>query len=157
MDTILQFAQTYSSEYEYSSSASDDVSAGVLVFLLGFYVFFIFLSLAIYIASSIGLMKIFNKAGVPGWAAWIPFFNNWKMLEIGGQQGFWAVLAIIPVVNIVSTVYLYIAMYHIGKKLGKDGAFLLWAFFVAPVWFLWLGFDKSTWNDSAATAPSLHQ
>ena len=78
------------------------------------------------------------------------------MLEIGGQPGFWAVLSIIPVVNIVGAVFLYIAMFHIGKKLGKGGEFVLWAIFLPYVWYPWLAFDKSVWNDTASTAPSLH-
>lgn len=76
------------------------------------------------------------------------------MLEIGGQQGFWAILAIIPFVNIISAVFTYIAMYNIGLKLGKDGAYVLLAIFLPPVWFILMAIDKSPWND-AAGAPSL--
>ena len=158
MNTLLYLAQSYSTEYDsyssYDSSASDEA---VALFILGIWGFFMILSIAVYVATSLGLMKIFDKAGVPGWMAWVPFLNNWKMLEIGGQQGFWAVLSIIPVINIASAIFIYIAMYHISKKLGKDGVFILWALFFTPVWFLWLGFDKSTWNEAAASAPSLHQ
>src|SRR5690606_36109788 len=101
------------------------------------------------------LMKIFKKSGMgQPWAAWVQFYNNWKMLEIGGQQGFWSVLAIVPIVNLVSAVFMYIAMYNIGLKLQKEGAFVLFALFLSPVWLIWLAFDKSTWHGSAG-APSL--
>jgi hypothetical protein len=52
---------------------------------------------------------------------------------------------------------MYIAMYHIGKKLGKDGVFVLLAIFLPIVWLIWLAVDKSKWNDKASTAPSLHR
>lgn len=121
-----------------------------------FFLAFIFTAI-FYVIYAIFLGKIFKKAGVQSWVAWVPFYNSWKLLEIGGQQGFWAVLAIIPIVNIVSTIFMYIAMYHIGKKLGKDGAFVLLAIFLPIVWLIWLAIDKSTWNDKASSAPSLHK
>ena len=157
MNTFLQFAQSYDSYNSYSSTGAEGAETAVAAFIIGLYLFFLALSVGAYILTALGLMKIFNKAGVPGWMAWVPFLNNWKLLEIGGQQGFWAVLSIIPVASIVSSVYTYIAMYHVGLKLGKEGVFLLWAIFIPPVWFLWLGFDKSTWNDGSSSAASLHQ
>lgn len=129
----------------------------MLGFILMIWAFMLLLTIGAYVVSAISLMKIFEKAGVAGWIAWVPFYNNWKMLEIGGQQGFWAILAVIPLVNIAAAVFLYIAMYHIGLKLGKSGSFLLFGIFLPIVWLLWLAFDKSTWNESASPAPSLHQ
>ena len=100
-------------------------------------------------------MQIFKKAGVKPWIAWVPFYNNWKLLELGGQQGFWAVLAIVPFVNIVAAIFLYIAMFHVGKKFGKDGAFVLLAIFLPFVWLIWLAVDKSKFNDEASTVRSI--
>lgn len=145
----------YTYTYESTNNLTNADAAGILGVIFLFWGIALIFSLAAYVVSSISLMKIFDKAGVPGWAAWVPFYNTWKMLEIGGQQGFWAVLSIIPVVNIASAVFLYIAMYHIGLKLGKSGSFILFGIFLPIVWMLWLAFDKSIWNDSASTAPSL--
>lgn len=156
MNIITSFAEGYNSTmYSYSTSTESvdpAVAAGILFFLFAFYFLFI---AVMYVVSSLALMKIFKKAGVPGWIAWVPFYNSWKMLEIGGQQGFWAVLAIIPFANIVSAVFTYIAMYHIGKKLDKEGVFVLLAIFLPLVWLIWLAVDKSKWNDKASSAPSL--
>ncbi len=163
MNTLTYLAQSYYYESQYaepyysSSSSSDAAAAAAAVFVLFFMTFMFFLWIGIYVVVALSLMKIFKKAGVPGWAAWVPFYNNWKLLEIGGQQGFWAVLAIIPIVNIASAVFMYIAMYHIGKKLGKGGEFVLWAIFIPLVWFIWLAVDKSKWHDKASSAPSLHK
>ena len=112
------------------------------------------LSVIMYVLTSLCLMSIFKRAGVKPWIAWVPFYNQWKMLEIGGQQGFWVVLSIIPVVNIVSVVFMYIAMYNIGLKFGKGGAFVLLAIFLPVVWLIWLAVEKNPWDETAG-APSL--
>lgn len=151
MNTLTLFAQSY------SSTLTNAEAAGLAVFIVFFYGLMFLFGIALYVVTSLCLMRIFAKAGVKQWVAWVPFYNNWKLLEIGGQQGFWAVLTIVPIVSIVSAVFTYIAQYHVGKKLGKDGTFVLWAIFLPLVWFIWLAVDKSTWNDKASTAPSLHQ
>lgn len=157
MELLHIFAQS-TRYYDYSSSSrsSEDVAvntaAALIALLFAFIVFAV-----IYAYFAFCLMNIFKKAGVPKWIAWVPFYNNWKLLEIGGQQGFWAVLAVIPFVNVVAAVFMLIAQYHIGKKLGKGGEFVLWAIFLPVVWYPWLAFDKSTWNETGSTAPSLHR
>jgi hypothetical protein len=153
LSTLAQYYTTY--DYNYSSSNVDPAAAAAIT--AGVIVFMLIVAAVTYILFAIFLSKVFKKAGVPSWIAWVPFYNSWKLLEIGGQQGFWAVLAIIPIVNYVSAVFMYIAMYHIGKKFGKDGAFVLLAIFLPIVWLIWLAVDKSTWNDKASTAPSLHK
>ena len=74
------------------------------------------------------------------------------MLELGGQKGWWAILMLVPVVNIVALVFYFIAAYYIGLKLGKEGVFVLLAIFLPIVWLIWLAFDKSTWNNAAPAA-----
>lgn len=154
--TLAQYG--YDNSYYYSSPStlsSGDAAALAgfsLMFMLAVFVF----AAAAYVVAALCLMRIFKKAGVTNaWAAWVPFYNNWKLLEIGGQQGFWAVLAVVPVVNIVSAIFMFIAMYHVGKKLGKPDAFVLLAIFLPVVWLIWLAVDKSTWSDKASSAPSL--
>jgi len=155
--TILAHTGNNYDATPYYSSGSEltPEQATALMAVVGFVMFVVLLiGIAMYVLTSLCLMRIFKKAGVQPWIAWVPFYNTWKVLEIGGQQGFWAVLAIIPIVNIVSTVFTYIALYNIGLKLGKSGSFVLLAIFLSPVWLIWLAFDKEPWND-AAGAPSL--
>ncbi|MDB5179608.1 MAG: hypothetical protein JWN12_240 [Candidatus Saccharibacteria bacterium] len=150
MNTLLQFAQN-SYDYTYTTSNVDagtaaGISAGIFLFGL------IFVVIA-YVVSALFLGRIFKKAGIESWIAWVPFYNTWKLLEIGGQQGFWAVLAIIPFVQYVSIVFIFIAMYNIGLKFGKPGAFVVLGIFLPIVWFIWLAVDDSKWNESLG-APS---
>lgn len=133
----------YTSEY-----SNADIAVG-LAALSVFMVIMFVVAAAVYVVNALLLGQIFKKAGVPQWIAWVPFYNQWKLLELGGQQGFWAVLTIVPIVNIVSAVFHYIACYHVGLKLGKSGAFVLLAIFLPIVWLAWLALDSSKWNKKA--------
>lgn len=151
MNILSQFAQ--SSVDDSFTSTSADPEAAAAIFLTVLFFSFIF-SVIFYIIGAIILGLIFKKAGIAAWIAWVPFYNTWKMLEIGGQKGFWAVLAIIPIVNYVSIVFIYIAMYNIGLKLGKSGAFVVLGIFLPLIWMIWLAVDSSKWN-KALGAPSI--
>ncbi len=157
MGLLTTFAQTadYYSGYYYTtgdSTVNGAAAAGMTAaFMLTFFVFVFLFAIVAYVIVAIFLMRIFTKAGVPGWIAWVPFYNTWKLLELGGQQGFWAILAVIPGINIASQIFVYIAQYHIGKKFGKNGEFVLWAIFLPIVWYIWLAFDQSKWNGNTAT------
>ena len=51
---------------------------------------FLFFSLALLVIAIIGGWKVFEKAGQPGWAILIPFFNLYILLKIAGRPGWWA-------------------------------------------------------------------
>ena len=147
MNILSTLAQSYyESDYysSYESTPTDEAAAvGFAIFA---FLFMFTIIAATYVVTALLTMRIFKKAGVEGWKAWVPFYNHWTLLELGNQKGFWAVLIIVPIVNVVSTIFTYIAMYNIGLKLGKDGAFVLWAIFLPIVWYIWLAVDDSTWE-----------
>lgn len=146
------FSQLAQSSAYYESTTSNDEVAGYII--LTFLFFFVIISIVSYVIYSLLLGRIFKKAGVEQWIAWVPFYNFWKTLELGGQQGFWAVLLVIPFVNIVASIFLYIAMYNIGLKLQKEGWFVLFAIFLPIVWYAWLALDGSKWNEKGGAIPS---
>lgn len=155
MSLLSQLAQSadYYSDYNYNTdySYTPDQAAAAAVIGGMFLLFMLFTAVIAYVVHAFLLGRIFKKAGVDQWVAWVPFYNMWKLLELGGQQGFWAVLAIIPFVNIVSAIFMYIAMYHVGLKLQKEGWFVLLAIFIPTVWMIWLAFDDSKWQGVKAT------
>ena len=148
MNVFLQTAQVSSFNSETMSSSSTSVDpVGSLV--LG--IIFLIAALINYVIAGVFLGFVFKKAGIASWIAWVPFYNSWKLLEIGGQSGFWAILAILPFINVASTVFILIAMYNIGLKFGKSGIFVLFAIFLPFVWLIWLAVDSSTWNNKLGT------
>lgn len=154
IQSLLAQADYYTSDYYDSSYSSySDTDPAVAAAAFGFFMLMALVFFAIaFVVTALLLSRIFKKAGVEEWKAWVPVYNSWVLLELGGQKGYWAILAYVPIVNIVAAVFLYIAMYNIGLKFGKGGEFVLWAIFLPIVWLIWLATDDSKWNKKAATA-----
>ncbi|OCX54682.1 signal peptidase I [Mucilaginibacter sp. PPCGB 2223] len=49
----------------------------------------------------VGVWKLFEKAGEPGWKAIIPLFNFYVMLELTGRPKWWFILLLIPGVGVL--------------------------------------------------------
>ena len=64
-----------------------------------------------------GMWKLFEKAGKPGWAAIIPFYNMFVLNEIARKEILWFVLTLIPCVNIVAMIVICM---DVAKHFGKD-------------------------------------
>ncbi len=87
-----------------------------------------------------GMWKTFEKAGEPGWAAIIPFYNIYIMLKIAGKPAWWLLLFLIPLVNIVISI---ITMIDFAKKFGKDTGFAIGLALLGFIFFPILGFGAA--------------
>lgn len=122
------------------------------VVLTGVYVWSILGGLVVYLYYAFALMAIFRKAGLRTWPAWVPIFNTWRVLQLGGQAGWWALVGLIPVVGtLVFLVFLILAGVNIQTAFGKPGVFYLLALFLTPVWYGILAWGSSTWNPRHTT------
>lgn len=107
-----------------------------------------FCSGIIFLLLVIGLWKVFEKAGEPGWAAIIPIYNLYIVLKIIGRPWWWLLLMLIPFVNIVISIIVAI---DLAKSFGKDAAYgiiLLWLFSV--IGYIVLGFSDAQYLGPAA-------
>ena len=96
----------------------------------------IFLLLS-YILVSLTLYKVFEKANVAGSKALIPGLNFVEWCKIIGRPGWWALLLLIPIVNIFIFVGMCVDMVRsFGKYEFKDTAL---AVIYAPISFFLLG------------------
>jgi hypothetical protein len=93
----------------------------------------------------IGMWKVFEKAGKPGWAAIVPFYNTFVLTEIAGKPVLWFILLFIPCVGII--ILLMISM-EIAKAFGKGQGFGVGLFFLPSIFYPMLGF-----GDARYTAP----
>ena len=100
--------------------------------------FLIYLAVVFFIIA--GIWKTFEKAGQPGWACLIPFYNYYIMGKIGGVKNWW--LIFIPIVNIY---IVFVIMIAIAKSFGKDTAFGIGLVFLGFIFFPILGFGDSTY------------
>lgn len=129
---------------------SSTMTAGEEMFFGTFIMALFFIMLAIAIASLVAMWRLFEKAGEAGWKAIVPVYNSWVFLRLGNQPGWLILLAFIPVVQLVTVVFLAIAAYNIGLKLAKPSWYVILYLFLPVVWLLILAFDSSVWNARAA-------
>jgi Na+/melibiose symporter-like transporter len=102
------------------------------------------ISLAILVAVFAGFWKMFEKAGKPGWAAIVPFYNIYVLLLIAGKPAWWLVLYLIPLVNIIIAIIVTIA---IAKKFGKSGGFVVGLILLPVVFYPILGFGDARYQE----------
>lgn len=133
---------TYS--YEYQSEAA----AGIGIFMLVFLV----VMLAIAVLTIIGMWKCFSKAGRPGWAAIIPFYNAYIIIDIAGKPSWWIIWFILPVLpipfinsilSIVLLVFEFIILIEFARKYGRSAGFGVGLVLLSFIFFPILGFGSS--------------
>jgi hypothetical protein len=109
--------------------------------------FFWLIILAATIAGLAGFWKIFEKAGKPGWAAIIPFYNLFVLTQISGKEILWFILALIPCVQWVA---LPMICMDVAKNFGKDPMYGLGLCFLAPIFAPMLGFSDAKFQGPPA-------
>lgn len=115
-------------DYPYSSGPSTGV---------------ILLYLAIAIVAIAGMWKTFEKAGQPGWAAIVPFYNIYILTKIAGKPGWWVILALIPLVNII---ILFLLNKEVAAKFGKGVGFAVGLTLLGFVFWPMLGFGNAQYQ-----------
>lgn len=122
--------------------AQQDAEPGAMPMLFGavFYLGILFLIFG-------GLWKIYTKAGKPGWASLIPFYNMIVLLEIVGRPVWWFVMLLIPCVNVVFFLLIYL---DLAKSFGKGAGYGLGLFFLSPIFIPMLGFGDAVYEGPAA-------
>jgi hypothetical protein len=101
------------------------------------------LYVAVAVFMLVAMWKVYDKAGQPGWAAIIPIYNIWVLLRIVGKPEWWLLLFFVPIVNIVVSVLVYIAL---AERFGKDSAFAVGMVFLPFIFFPILGFGTATYR-----------
>jgi hypothetical protein len=78
------------------------------------------IELALAVLALAGMWMVFTKAGKPGWAAIIPFYNVICLLQIVHKPVWWFILFFIPIVNFVMLIIVGI---EVAKCFGKETGF----------------------------------
>ncbi len=99
--------------------------------------------LAVVAVGLAGVWKTFTKAGKPGWAAIVPFYNLFVLVEISGRPVLWFVLMLIPCVNIVISI---IVMIDVAARFGKSAAFGVGLALLGIIFFPILGFGDARYQ-----------
>lgn len=108
--------------------------------------------LAIVVVFIIGAWKVFTKAGQPGWAVLIPFYNMYIILKIVGRPGWWLLLYFIPLVNFVIAIIVAI---DLAKAFGQGAVFgIVLLFLLGGIGYLVLGFGNFRYIGPVAAGPT---
>lgn len=97
--------------------------------------------LAVMITMIVAMWKLFEKAGQPGWAAIVPFFNFYTTLKVVGRPGWWLALMFIPIANVVVGILVAV---DLAKAFGRDGGFAALLILLPFVGFPMLAFNANT-------------
>lgn len=124
--------------------AQDDAAGGIAALISLFCSMIIPLAFAGLVIA--GMWKIFEKAGEQGWMALVPILNLYILTKISGRDILWFVLTLVPCINIVALVLIWI---DVAKKFGQGAGFGLGLAFLTPIFVPMLGFGSARYNPSA--------
>ena len=79
------------------------------------------------------MARLFPRIGLQSRDGWIPFWNQWKLLERVGLPG-WVVLLTFVGLGIVPGIMLIIAMYRLGNEYRAGVGYTVLGVFIAPLW-----------------------
>jgi hypothetical protein len=95
------------------------VNPGGIVAMSGFLIFCFVMALVGYVYVALALQTIANKTNTANaWLAWIPLANIVLMLIVARKPIWWLLLLVIPLVNIVVGVIVWMA---VAEARGKPG------------------------------------
>jgi hypothetical protein len=105
---------------------------------------------AVVVVVIVGGWKLFEKAGQPGWAIVVPFYNAYIMLKIAGRPGWWLLLYLVPLVNVAIAIIVAI---DVAKAFGQSAAFgFFMLFLLSGIGYLILGFGDYHYQGTAVAS-----
>lgn len=96
--------------------------------------------LAVTVFTIVCMWKIFTKAGQPGWASLIPFYNNYVLFEIAWGNGLLFLLMFVPIANFVIMIILWVKL---SQSFGYSAAFAIGLLFLPIIFLPILAFGSS--------------
>jgi hypothetical protein len=89
---------------------------------------------------------IFDKAGQPGWAIFVPIYQNMVALKVCGKPMWWLIFFLIPCLLPLAPIFQILMMIELANRFGKGGGFIagmiLLPYFFMPI----LAFGKAEYN-----------
>lgn len=98
--------------------------------------------LIIRLGVTLGYWKLFEKAGIDGWIALIPFYSEYViMINIVGKPKWWIIYLLIPVVNFFAY---YVLIFEVLRCFGKTSlGSQIMIIFTGFFYLIYLGFNPS--------------
>ena len=132
---------SYCSYYDYYDYSDYDVISA-LVGLAGLAVIWV-IALLLIALMIVAMWILFKKAGKPGWAAVVPFYDQYTLYEITWGNGWRFLMLLIPIYNIVLAILTYI---RLAKAFGKDEGYAVGLVFLPQVFVPMLAFGSAAYH-----------
>ena len=97
-----------------------------------------------YVISAVAYMKIFEKAGVTTWYAWVPFLNTYWITKIATGNGWLFLIILIPCVG--SLIYLILMAIKLSAAFGCGGGMIALLILIPVVGYLVLAFGSEQYQ-----------
>ncbi len=97
-------------------------------------------ALVLIVLFIVSFWKLHEKAGYPGWATLIPFYNFYIYLKIGGKSGWWLLLAMIPYIGIIWQIG---AVNSFTRAFGKSVSWTIGCIFLPFIFYPIMAFSKN--------------
>ena len=121
---------------------ADALTVATAGFLIVYYIVFLALAILMIVAQ----WKIFVKAGKPGWASIVPFYNFYCLFDVTFGNGWLFLLTFVPCVGVVMNIIMYVKL---EQAFGKSGAFAVGLIFLPYIFMAILGFGDAQYNGPA--------
>jgi hypothetical protein len=106
--------------------------------------------LAILVLTLASMWRIYSKAGEAGWKSLIPIYNLFVFQRIVGRPGWWLLLMIVPVVNIVISI---VECADLARVFGKGIGYAIGLILLGPFFMMALAFGPATYQGPNRRTP----
>jgi hypothetical protein len=119
--------------------------------------------IALVVLTLVSIWKVFEKAGKPGWAAIIPFYNGWVLAEVGSRPAWWGLVSFLGLsieysyakpatfsfLSILCYILYAMIVLGIAKNFKKSTGFAILTMILPFVGFTILAFGNDKYTKSA--------
>jgi flagellar biogenesis protein FliO len=92
------------------------------------------LILAFVLLVIISMWRVFERAGEPGWATLIPFYNMYVTTKVAGVSGWWVVAMFIPLINIIA---LFVVSIGVARRFDRGAGFGIGLALLPMIFLAW--------------------
>ena len=120
----------------------DNDFAGILAAVMTYLV----IAFALGIICMVGMWKVFEKAGQPGWAAIVPFYNVYILtVEIAKKEVLWFILFMVGlfICGPLMIIAAFVINLEVANKFGKGAGFGIGLTLLYPIFYPILGFGSA--------------
>lgn len=106
----------------------------------------------IVLIAIVAMWRIFTKAGQPGWAVLIPFYNLYILTQVAKRPGWWMLLyfaSVIPIAGSLCVLFVSIIdTLRLAKLFGKSAGFGMGMILLGIVFLPILAFGDADYDET---------